>query len=71
MRFDAVPVGGTVYLRATQTDSDIGLSVEGLGSGIKAASQRLLVQPFFSTKGDLGDGLGLYISRGIIDKHKG
>ena len=71
MRFDAVPVGGTVYLRATQTDSDIELSVEGLGSGINAASQGLLVQPFFSTKGDLGDGLVLYISRGIIDKHKG
>ena len=28
-------------------------------------------EPFFTTKRDLGTGLGLWVSRGLIDKHDG
>jgi signal transduction histidine kinase len=32
---------------------------------------RNLFQPFYSTKGDLGNGLGLYISHEIVERHGG
>ena len=32
---------------------------------------RHLFEPFYSTKGDLGNGLGLYISYEIVERHGG
>ena len=58
-------------LRASETEEFVEIIVEDRGSGISAAEQEFLFQPFFSTKGDLGNGLGLYISREIVDRHKG
>jgi PAS domain S-box-containing protein len=41
------------------------------GIGIPAEVQPHLFQPFFTTKGERGTGLGLWVSRGIITKHGG
>jgi PAS domain S-box-containing protein len=41
------------------------------GSGIPLEVQSHLFQPFFTTKGERGTGLGLWVSRGIINKHGG
>ncbi len=41
------------------------------GSGISDEFQPRLFQPFFTTKGEKGTGLGLWVSRGIIRKHGG
>lgn len=41
------------------------------GPGISPDVQANLFQPFFTTKGEHGTGLGLWVSRGIINKHAG
>src|SRR5581483_4520758 len=41
------------------------------GCGISAENRRRLFQPFFTTKGEKGTGLGLWVSKGIIQKHGG
>jgi PAS domain S-box-containing protein len=41
------------------------------GEGIPDEVQPHLFQPFFTTKGERGTGLGLWVSRGIINKHGG
>ncbi len=41
------------------------------GSGISKAVLGRIYEPFFSTKGITGTGLGLWVSREIITKHNG
>jgi two-component system NtrC family sensor kinase len=44
------------------------LSIADTGSGIAAEHRARIYQPFFTTKGERGTGLGLWVSAGIIDR---
>jgi signal transduction histidine kinase len=68
---DAVPVGGRVWLGATTGEGGLEIVVRDEGEGMSEETQRQLFRPFFSTKGDLGNGLGLYISNEIVERHGG
>lgn len=49
----------------------IRISIADTGSGIPARYKANLFQPFFTTKTDVGTGLGLWITRTIVEKHGG
>jgi signal transduction histidine kinase len=68
---DAAPQGSTLTVKVVEADGINGFSVHDQGSGMSETIRARLFEPFFSTKGDLGNGLGLYISREIAERHKG
>ena len=49
----------------------VAVTVADTGSGMSAATLKRIYEPFFSTKGITGTGLGLWISADIIAKHGG
>jgi signal transduction histidine kinase len=75
--FDATRNGGRIVLRErATTDSRHGqpgvlITVADTGHGVEARLKTNLFDAFRSTKGINGSGLGLWISKGIIEKHRG
>jgi signal transduction histidine kinase len=51
--------------------SGVTLTIADTGSGMSADTISHVFEPFFTTKGHKGTGLGLWISREIIDRHQG
>jgi signal transduction histidine kinase len=49
----------------------IAISVADTGTGIPADLQLSMFEPFVSTKGEKGTGLGLWIVKGILENHTG
>jgi two-component system NtrC family sensor kinase len=70
--------GGALILRIRDTRkwSDVGVrglrfSIADNGSGISADARRRLGEPFFTTKGQAGTGLGLWVTRSILSRYGG
>jgi PAS domain S-box-containing protein len=47
------------------------VTITDSGPGIEEAHLAKIFKPFFTTKGEQGTGLGLWVSRGIVEKHGG
>jgi PAS domain S-box-containing protein len=75
--FDAMRNGGRLTIRSRDiTHSRSGVrglrvTVADTGSGMDARTVERLFEPFFSTKGIGGTGLGLWISKDLVDKNRG
>lgn len=67
---EAMPKGGTLTLAARVVDKEIVLEVRDTGSGVPAEAREKIFEPLFSTKQG-GTGLGLSLSRQIIEAHHG
>ena len=78
---EAAGQGGNVTVRvrpqpdgaASGQAAEAGATVEIMdnGPGISPENRSRIFQPFFTTKGQSGTGLGLWVSQGIIRKHAG
>jgi len=68
----AMPEGGTLTIRTSADDAQIKIEVQDTGVGISPENMRKLFTPFFTTKREVkGVGLGLAVSYGIVQRHKG
>jgi len=73
---DAVDEGGTIKLRVglcTLGDDRPGIRItfSDNGSGIEAAKRSRIFEPLYTTKVEVGTGLGLWVSNQIVEKHRG
>lgn len=74
---DAMREGGTIRVGVRQHGDSakerggVRVSISDTGHGMDAATELKLFEPFFSTKGENGTGLGLWVSRQIVSKHGG
>jgi len=68
---DAMPQGGRITLETLIDGSDAVIHVRDTGTGMSESVRQRCLEPFFSTKGELGTGLGLSMVYGIVERHRG
>lgn len=68
---DAMPEGGTLTVRTSTADEWVQATVSDTGIGIEAELLDCILEPFFTTKGERGTGLGLTICHSILRDHGG
>src|SRR6266446_9073681 len=74
---DSMKAGGKLLIETSEIraldglHSSLRLVVADTGSGIPGELQKSMFEPFISTKGEKGTGLGLWIVKGIVENHGG
>ena len=67
----ATKPGEPVRISAARADGGVTFAVEDDGPGVAAEVRERLFEPFASTKGEQGLGLGLYMARLVVRSHGG
>lgn len=74
---ESMKLGGRLLIRSAPSQSwktgvpGVRLTLADTGHGMDARVTERIFEAFYTTKGINGTGLGLWISKGIIDKHHG
>jgi signal transduction histidine kinase len=74
---DAMPCGGKIYARIAPSHGwkdqrrGLRLTFADTGSGIAAKDLARIWDPFFTTKGAAGNGIGLSLVKNTVQKHHG
>ncbi len=67
---DAMPNGGVLVLRTrTEHEERVLIEVSDTGLGMDEETRRRCLEPFFTTKGERGTGLGLAMVYGMVQRH--
>ncbi|WP_026729943.1 hybrid sensor histidine kinase/response regulator transcription factor [Flavobacterium denitrificans] len=73
--FKYTPVGGEITLRLTETSTDVAMEISDSGEGIDKADIEVIFEKFkqINSKVSIGTGfgIGLFIVKYFVDKHKG
>jgi PAS domain S-box-containing protein len=79
---DAIDMGGRICVRVSEMipaltslarprAHSVRITIVDDGRGIHPSIRHHIFEPFFTTKGTVGTGLGLWVTRQIVDKHGG
>ena len=74
---DAMPSGGRLRVRVRPStdwrrgESGVRITIADTGFGMSPETRRQIYDPFFTTKGTSGTGLGLWVTAGILARHRG
>jgi PAS domain S-box-containing protein len=68
---DALPQGGKIVVRAYSREQNAVFEVSDNGVGMTEEVRARCLEPFVTTKGERGTGLGLAVVYGIVQRHHG
>lgn len=75
---DAIPTGGTITVRTrvgsrspSEAPTHVLVEVGDTGIGMSEETRKRCLEPFYSTKGKRGTGLGLAMVYGVMERHGG
>ena len=66
----AMPEGGLLHARVAKLDGSVEVTLTDTGVGISEEALSKIFEPYFSTK-QAGFGLGLAVTKAIVDEHQG
>jgi len=68
---DSMPEGGVLKVATWAARGNVCIEVRDSGIGMDEETRRRCLEPFFTTKGELGTGLGLPMVYGMVKRHDG
>lgn len=72
---DAMSLGGTLRIEAEEKDAPqgrgISVAIRDNGAGIAREYRDRVFEPFFTTRGNLAGGIGLWIARELVERRRG
>jgi two-component system sporulation sensor kinase A len=68
---DSMPEGGDIFVTVDKEDDQIVIEVKDLGLGVPESVKQEIFEPFMTQGKENGVGLGLAVTKKIIEDHKG
>src|SRR3989337_1652706 len=68
---DAMPNGGELRIRTETNGKNVFVYFVDTGEGMSEETRKRVFDPFFTTNGSKGTGLGMSVAYGIINRHNG